>query len=56
MAKPKFKKSLYFTDHNGQFHFLVQVLNLGRDMNDELKFVFTHAPSGGSGIYTESKG
>jgi hypothetical protein len=56
MSKPKFKKSLYFTDHQGEIRFLVQVLNLGKGSDDELKFVFTHSPSGVGGIYTESEG
>ena len=55
MAKPKFKESLYFKDHEGEIRFLVQALNLGKGKNDELKFVFTHAPSGGGGIYTEAE-
>jgi hypothetical protein len=34
----------------------VQILNLGKGADDELKFVFTHSPSGVGGVYTESKG
>lgn len=56
MAKLKFKESLYFTDHQGEIRFLVQVLNIGKGDSDELKFVFTHSPSGVGGVYTESEG
>jgi hypothetical protein len=56
MTKPKFRKSIYFTDHSGNIRFLVQVLNIGKGITDELKFVFTHSASGVGGVYTESEG
>jgi hypothetical protein len=56
MAKPKFKASLFFMDDKSEPRFLFQVLNLGSDRSDELKFIFTHPDSGRGGKYTEGKG
>jgi hypothetical protein len=56
MTRPKFKELVYFTDHSGEIRFLVQVLNVGKGMTDELKIIFTHSASGVGGVYTESEG
>jgi len=56
MAKPKFKESIFFVDHDGVTRFLFQVLNLGKGEADELKFVFTHPDSGMGGIYQDVVG
>jgi hypothetical protein len=55
MAKPKFKRSVFFTDRAGDVRFLFQVLNLGQQQ-DELKFIFNHPDSGTGGIYVEARG
>lgn len=56
MAKPKFKESIFFVDHNNETRFLFQVLNLGKGVADELKFVFTHPNSGMGGIHMDAAG
>lgn len=55
MAKPKFKKSIFFKDQQNGIHFLFQVLNLGKGIADKLKFIFTYPDSGMGGIYLETK-
>src|SRR5205085_358865 len=54
VAKPKFKRSVFFTDRAGDVRFLFQVLNLGQQ-KDELKFIFTHPDSGTGGMYVDAR-
>ncbi len=43
-------------DQQNEIRFLFQVLNLGKGIVDELKFIFTYPDSGMGGIYSETKG
>lgn len=46
MVKTKFKESIFFMDQQNEIRFLFQVLNLGKGIVDELKFIFTYPDSG----------
>lgn len=44
MEKPKFSRSIFFIDNNGEYRFLFRCINYGGE-NDELKFIFEHPKS-----------
>ena len=54
MGKPKFKRSIFFIDNNGDKRFLCKILNFGEE-KDDLKFIFRH-PESSDAIIHNSKG
>ncbi len=56
MGKTRLNVSIFFRDRLSIEHFLFQVLNFGRNEDDELKFVFNDQDTGTGGAYVESEG
>ena len=53
MGKPKFSKSIFFIDNNGESRFLFRCINYGGE-NDELKFIFDHPESSSAILHIEN--
>jgi len=53
MGKPKFSKSIFFIDNNGESRFLFRCINYGGE-NDELKFIFDHPESYSAILHIEN--
>ncbi len=54
MNSRKFDQCIFFLDQEGNRHFLLQVINIGKS-TDELKFIFVSRDAWQGGTYTESK-